>query len=242
MPSKRKYSSSSRTKKNKRVTVKKLAREVSALKRDTYSMRYPLYHFPIAPGSDMTTAPSYHVNLSTPGYVEWALQSPGSTSPNAIQGTKARLVAIRYNIQVHAGVRNVSHCKCRMIWYVQKNNTTLSGVANMADILTSGGSYIDALPAKHQSDNVQIIADKQFQITPYDAVFQSGGGLAPSKIMRFTIKIPKKYQLQEYDSNLQGTSKNQICFLMLSNQTVGAGQVPYVVQNGAQELVIVDQE
>lgn len=242
MPLKRKYSSSSRTKKNKRVTVKKLAREVSALKRDTYSMRYPLYHFPAIPGADCTAAPSYHVNLSTPGYVEWAMQNPGTTSPNAIQGTKARLVAIRYNIIVHAGDRNVEHQKVRFIWYVRKQSTTLSGVSNLADVLTSGGTLVNAFPAKHQSDNVQIIADKSIQITPGAATLPSGGGRPPTKAMRFTIKIPKKYQLQEYDANLTGTSKNQICFLAVSGAATGAGQPPYIGQNGTQELVIVDQE
>ena len=190
----------------------------------------------------MTNVGAYHVNFSTPGYVEWAVNNPSSASPNAIQGTKARLVNIKYNIQVHAGSRNVTHVKCRMIWYVRKQGSTLSGVATLPNILV-GPLAIDAQPATHESDNYHIIADKQFTLTPAAAVFQSGGGLAPAKTMRFTIKVPKKYQLQEYDAAIGGTSKNQICFLMLSNQpTTGSGLVPYVVQDGTQRLTIVDQE
>lgn len=226
--------------KRNKTTLKKVAKEVRALKRDTTSMKYPLWTFPPTPGADLTTPVSVHHNLASPTYsnTQWALN--GATGLDVIQGSQARLVAINYKLHIFAGTHNAEAFHCRFIWYVTKKATSLTAVAPLPELLTPG-SVTTAYRAKHEGDNYQIIAEKNCLVTPSNAAYSSGGGRVSNCVMDFTIKIPKKYQRQVYDASLTGSGVNQICFLACS-QAGTASQPPYISLLSTQEMVYVDQE
>lgn len=236
MTSKRRRSST--PSKKSKTTLKKVASEVRALKRETTTTRKTLYTFPIAPGADITYTPAYHTNYSSVLYVTWALA--GAVGPNVLKGTKARLVALNYRLRIYAGAHNAEYHKLRFVWYVVKKNTTLTGVASIADILAPG-NIVDAPHAHFQTKNIQIFKDVTKVVTPSVAAYASGGGARSFIDWNFTVRIPKKYQEQRYDTSVTGTAQNQICFFMASDVT-NPPQSPYVGDGSMLELVYVDNE